>query len=170
MKINATDEYGLRILTRIAKSDHEGLSISQLSEVEGLSNSYAAKICRALRKHGLINSIRGHQGGYVLARPATEITVNDALRALGGVLFNQSFCSNHAGQNTFCSNSVDCSLRSLWKLVQASLDRILDQITIDDLLDSEGKADNRLRKIYEEVFKDVGHLNGLNMMKNEVPQ
>lgn len=164
MKINATDEYGIRILMRIAKSDSdEGLSISQLSEAEGLSNSYVAKITRSLRKHGLINSFRGHKGGYVLARPADKITINDAIRALGGVLYNTSFCNNHPGQNRLCTNSTDCSIRSLWRVVQASLDKILDQITLSDLLQPESEANNKFKQIYEESMQHSIHLKGLQI-------
>lgn len=164
MKINASDEYGLRILAKIARADQtDGLSISQISEMEGLSASYVAKITRALRKHGLINSIRGHKGGYLLARPADQITINDALKALGGVLYDSSFCNQHSGNNTFCANSVDCSLRSLWRVVQASLDKILDQITLQDILNSENKTDNRLRLIYEEVFNSSSHMRELEL-------
>ena len=169
MKINATDEYGLRILMRIAQSDsEEGLSISQLSETEGLSTSYVAKITRALRKHGLINSFRGHKGGYVLAYPANKITVNDAIRALGGVLYNSSFCNNHSGNNRFCANSTECTLRSLWRVVQASLDKILDQITLADLLQPEIDASNKFRQMYEESFSHTTHLKGLAIESPEV--
>ncbi len=164
MKINASDEYGLRILAKIAKSGRQGgLSISQISEMEGLSASYVAKITRALRKHGLINSNRGHKGGYVLARPAEEITINDALKALGGVLYDSSFCKQHSGNNKFCSNSVDCSLRSLWRVVQASLDKILDKITLRDILNSESETDNQLKHIYEEIFSSNEHMRELNV-------
>jgi Rrf2 family iron-sulfur cluster assembly transcriptional regulator len=164
MKINATDEYGIRILARIAKADHEeGLSISQLSEFEGLSQSYVAKITRSLRKHDLINSMRGQKGGYVLARPADSITINDALKALGGVLYDSSFCNQHSGQNHFCSNSLNCSLRSLWRVVQASLDKILNQITLQDILTSEKDANSKLKEIYEEVFSHSNHLSKIEI-------
>ena len=164
MKINATDEYGLRILARVAKANQdEGLSISQLSELEGLSQSYVAKITRSLRKHELINSIRGHKGGYVLARPANTITINDALKALGGVLYDSSFCNQHSGQNHFCSNSLNCSLRSLWRVIQASLDKILNQITLEDILTSEKDANNKLKEIYEEIFSHSNHLSEIKI-------
>ncbi|HRN47670.1 MAG TPA: Rrf2 family transcriptional regulator, partial [Niabella sp.] len=67
MKITAQEEYGLRILIRLAgNQDAEGLSIPQLSESEGLSSHYVAKLCRILRMAELINSTPGNKGGYVL--------------------------------------------------------------------------------------------------------
>jgi Rrf2 family iron-sulfur cluster assembly transcriptional regulator len=141
MKITAQDEYGLRILVRIAKSKAQnGLSIPQLSEMEGLSRPNVSKLTRILRVEGLINSTKGHVGGYVLARPAADITVNDALKALGGRLFDEDFCANHVGVLKLCTNSIDCSIRSLWSMVQSSIDKLLDKVTLADLSNSEKEA------------------------------
>ena len=141
MKITAQDEYGLRILVRIAKcNDQMGLSIPQLSEMEGLSRPNVSKLTRILRMEGLINSTKGHVGGYVLARPANEITVNDVLNALGGRLFDEEFCGKHVGVLNLCTNSIDCSIRSLWSMVQSTLDNLLDKITLADLSNSEKDA------------------------------
>ena len=64
MKINKQDEYGLRLLLRIARSaDPEGLSIPALAEQEGLSQPYVAKLTRELRLGNLIKSTRGQKGG-----------------------------------------------------------------------------------------------------------
>ena len=85
MKITAQEEYGLRVLLRIATSkDENGISIPQISEAEGLSSHYAAKLTRVLRMAGFINSTPGYKGGYVLAKPASEIKIRELLKALGG--------------------------------------------------------------------------------------
>lgn len=136
MKITAQEEYGLRILLRIARSASvEGLSIPKISEAEGLSNHYVAKLCRILRLAGLIQSSRGKDGGYLLTRPAESIRLNHVLDALGGRLYEGDFCSNHAGNMELCSNSVDCSIRSLWQILQNQVDSVLGHLTISDLLD-----------------------------------
>ncbi|HKH59455.1 MAG TPA: Rrf2 family transcriptional regulator, partial [Flavitalea sp.] len=71
MKITAQEEYGLRILVRIAScKDEKGMSIPQLSEAEGITPHYVAKLARILRMEGFINSTPGYKGGYVLAKPA----------------------------------------------------------------------------------------------------
>jgi len=152
MKITAQDEYGLRILVRIAKcKDKTGLSIPQLSEAEGLSQPNVSKLARILRMEGLINSTKGHVGGYVLARPAADITVNDVLKALGRRLFDEEFCANHVGVLKLCTNSVDCSIRSLWTMVQSTIDNLLDKITIADLSkNSEKEAASTFQGFLEE--------------------
>jgi len=152
MKITAQDEYGLRILVRIAKcKDKTGLSIPQLSDAEGLSQPNVSKLTRMLRMEGLINSTKGHVGGYVLARPAADITVNDVLKALGGRLFDEQFCANHVGVLKLCTNSVDCSIRSLWTMVQSAIDKLLDKITLADLsTNSEKEAASTFQGFLEE--------------------
>ena len=151
MKITAQDEYGLRILVRIAKCKvQNGLSIPQLSEMEGLSRPNVSKLTRILRIKGLINSTKGHVGGYVLARPANDITVNDVLKALGGRLFDEEFCANHVGVLKLCTNSIDCSIRSLWSMVQSTIDNLLDKVTLADLSNSEKEAKFTFQGFLEE--------------------
>jgi len=135
MKISAKDEYGLRILLRIAKHDDaEGMSISKISEAEGLSEPYVAKITRMLRLSGFVQSTRGNRGGYVLSKSADEIKIGEVLRALDGALYDESFCTDHSGQESFCTNSVGCSVRSVWRMLQSKVDQILDGITVADLI------------------------------------
>jgi len=158
MKITAQDEYGLRILVRIAKcKENTGLSIPQLSEAEGLSQPNVSKLTRMLRMKGLINSTKGHVGGYVLARPAADITVNDVLNALGGRLFDETFCASHAGVLKLCTSSVDCSIRSLWSMVQSTIDLLLDKITLADLSNNEKEAACTFQNLFDKIPIDVAH-------------
>jgi Rrf2 family transcriptional regulator, iron-sulfur cluster assembly transcription factor len=155
MKITSEDEYGLRILLRIGKcQDKYGMSIPQLSKAEGLSQPYVSKITRSLRISGLITSTRGHKGGYLLSKPAIEITVNDAINALGGRLYDDDFCGKHTGQLQLCTSSVDCSIRSLWTMVQQTIDGLLDKVTLQELIGSEEDTAFTLQKIVEENTKN----------------
>jgi Rrf2 family iron-sulfur cluster assembly transcriptional regulator len=156
MKITAQVEYGLRIMVRIARcTDEKGLSIRQLSEAEGLSTNYVAKLTRLLRIKELINSTRGHMGGYVLAKPAATITVNDVLKALSGKLFDKSFCDSHSGIMNLCTNSVDCSIRSLWSMMQTTLDNLLDKVTMADMIKNEKDVSGVLQNIIEERANEL---------------
>ena len=151
MKITAQVEYGLRIMVRISRcKDEKGLSIRQISEAEGLSTNYVAKLTRVLRMKGLINSTRGHMGGYILAKPASTITINNTLKALGGSFFDKKFCDNHTGMLTLCTNSVDCSIRSLWSMMQATLDKLLDKVTLADMVKTEKDVSSVLQNIIVE--------------------
>jgi Rrf2 family iron-sulfur cluster assembly transcriptional regulator len=151
MKITAQEEYGLRILIRIAGcKDTAGLSIPQLSEAEGLSSHYVAKLTRVLRMGGFINSTPGLKGGYVLAKPAKEIGIRQVLKVLGGVLFDQDFCGQHAGSLKLCTNSVDCTARSLWQMIQFTVDQLLDKITLHELANPEKQSDKFLNQLLEQ--------------------
>ena len=151
MKITAQVEYGLRIMVRISRcKDEKGLNIRQLSEAEGLSTNYVAKLTRVLRMKGLINSTRGHKGGYILAKPAATITINNTLKALGGSFFDKKFCDSHTGMLTLCTNSVDCSIRSLWSMMQATLDKLLDKVTLADMVKNEKDVSSVLQNIIVE--------------------
>jgi Rrf2 family iron-sulfur cluster assembly transcriptional regulator len=157
MKITAQVEYGLRIMVRITRcADEKGLSIRQLSEAEGLSTNYVAKLSRLLRIKGLINSTRGHMGGYVLAKPAAAITVNEVLKALSGKLFDKTFCDSHSGIMTLCTNSVDCSIRSLWSMMQRTLDTLLDKVTMADMV----KNEKEVSSVLQDIINGNSHVNG----------
>ncbi|MBR9922600.1 MAG: Rrf2 family transcriptional regulator [Bacteroidetes bacterium] len=153
MKISAQDEYGLRIILRIARAEdpEEGLTIAQLAELEGLSHPYVAKITRVLRIAELLDSTKGRKGGYVLAKPAKEIKVAEVLRSLGGKLFDAEFCASYSGQGKICTNSLDCSVRSLWQMVQGCVDKLLDSVTLDDLIGKEENTSQHLQDMANQL-------------------
>ncbi len=136
MQLLASEEYGLRCLLQVSRAETEAgtpVAISQIAEAEGLSPEYTAKLMRELRLGGLVESVRGADGGYRLARPAAEISVWSALQVLGGAFYGEDFCACHGGQQRQCVRSSDCSLRALWRAVQAALRETLDGIHLADL-------------------------------------
>jgi len=138
MQLLASEEYGLRCLLQVARGDGEApVSIPAVARAEGLSSDYAAKLLRRLRLAGLVISTRGVEGGYRLARSASEISVWSALEALGGEFFDESFCACHAGVKRRCARSRDCSLRPLWRELQAAVRQRLERIQLADLLRDE---------------------------------
>jgi Rrf2 family protein len=148
MKITAQEEYGLRILIRVARcQEAAGMSIPQLSEAEGISQHYVAKLTRILRLAGFINSTPGYKGGYVLARATNEIVIKDVLIALGGPLFDTMFCNAHSGILKLCTNSVDCSARSLWQMIQFTVNQLLEKVTLYDLVSGEKHSENILKEL-----------------------
>ena len=138
MKLSANEEYGVRCLVRISYAGTGGsLTIPEMSQAEGVSAAYAAKILRVLRKGGFVKAARGKEGGYTLARPAEEIVIGDVMDLLGGRIFESDFCDSHAGQAAICTRSVDCSVRSLWRAIQGAVDQVLRKATLRDLMQNE---------------------------------
>ena len=135
MKFSAQEEYGLRCLLQIArKGEGASVTILEISKLEGLTQPHVAKLMMILRKEGFITSTRGQTGGYTLARPTSEIVLGDVLTALGGKLYDAEFCTKHSGYNTICTHDIDCSVRSLWQVVQTAVDDVVTKITLADML------------------------------------
>jgi Rrf2 family protein len=130
----AQEEYGLRCLAQVARhrADHP-LTIQEIAAAEGLSPEYTAKLMRALRQGGLVDSTRGAAGGYRLARAPSEITAWDVIRTLGGSFFPDGFCESYPGQRRDCVHTPRCSIRSLWRAVESAVRDVMEGITLADL-------------------------------------
>ncbi len=138
MKLSSQEEYGLRCLLRVGRAGEGGsLTIPELSRAEGISEANVAKMMRVLRRGGFVTSTRGQSGGYTLSRPAGEIPVGHVVAVLGGRLYEPAFCDGYAGVEISCTHMPDCSIRSVWRMVQQAVDQVLGKITLKDLLVSE---------------------------------
>ena len=139
MKFSSVDEYGLRCMLQMARKGYPGtMTIVELAEKEALTPAYVGKLMAILRKGGLVQSLRGQAGGYQLARPANEISVNEVLEALGGKFYSrEESCSKYPGQHESCVHSVDCSIRSLWTGLERVISGYLSKSKLSDLVVSE---------------------------------
>lgn len=136
MKLTTLEEYALRCVLQMARKD-EGASstIPELARLEALTVPNTAKIMRLLRQSGVVRSQRGSQGGYVLARPAGEISVQEVLDAVGGKFDSSLVCERHGGDRDACIHQGDCSMQSLWGVLEGLLNGVLSRCMITDLLD-----------------------------------
>ena len=87
-----------------------------------------------MRLGGFVESARGHLGGYTLARSPEEILVGSVLKELGGKLYDESFCTSHSKGDLLCSVTSDCTVRSLWILIQKSVDSIIGEMNLSELI------------------------------------
>ncbi len=135
MKFSAQEEYGLRCLIQIARLPKDGsMTIPEISRIEGLTQPHVAKLMMILRKEGFITSTRGQSGGYTLARSPEQVVLGDVLTALGGKLYDSEFCGKHTGNHSICTHAIDCTVRSLWQVVQTAVDNVVYKITLADLM------------------------------------
>jgi Rrf2 family protein len=145
MKFSTQEEYGLRCLLRIARGGSvKGLTIPEISQAEKLTAPNVAKLVRILRIGGFLESSRGQTGGYTLSKNPEQILLADVLNVLGGRLYDNEFCNTHTGIDSICTNNIDCSIRSLWQLVQNAVDDITTKITLKDIIAS---GENMVSKI-----------------------
>ena len=152
MKVSAQEEYGMRCLLRIGSSNQSyGLTIPEISRMEGLTPANVAKLLRILRLGGFIESARGRSGGYKLARPADQIVVGDVLIVLGGKIYEETFCGTHTGAIDVCNHIIDCSMRSLWRSVQNAVNVVLKRITLRDMLGNEKVVTELVTALNKEI-------------------
>ena len=156
MKFSSTEEYGIRCLIRIAKFHAVGktLTIPEISRAEGISQHNTAKILRQLRLGGFLESERGQSGGYSLTKEPEEIKIDEVLKVLGGRLFDSSFCDSHSGVSDICTHTIDCSVRSLWKIIQEAVDTVVKDMTLKDLVGTENE-------IFAKLNENLEFINGL---------
>jgi Rrf2 family protein len=119
---------------------HEGdkpLTITNIAELEGLTTPYVGKLMHALRQGDLVKSIRGQKGGYHLARPAKDISLDEIFTALDGHFFEPGYCERYPGQENLCVHTTECSIRSLWARLDAVIREILRKTSLADLSRTE---------------------------------
>jgi Rrf2 family protein len=172
MKISSQEEYGLRCLLRLARQDgRQSLTIPEIAAAEGMSIPYVAKLLSVLRQGGLIESVRGRAGGYRLAKPPAEIQLGAVMLVLGEPLYEDpGYCQRHAGseaEGSTCVHQGCCTLRALWQTLERWMRNALDQVTLADFLQSEGRITELLRsRLAEAVLEPATELISLTGLRN----
>lgn len=133
MKISTKGRYGLRIMLDVAENGAKGpVRIADISARQEISLKYTEQITGALVRSGLLRSVRGAQGGYLLARPAEDYTVWDVVSSLEGDLFP----ADCVGQD--CARAGYCAARDVWVGLYRT---IADYLRSRKLVDLLGGAD-----------------------------
>ena len=148
-------EYGVRLLVELGRhGEDQPVSLKSIAEAEGLPLAYLERIVALLRKAGLVESTRGAHGGYRLARPASEIAMDEAVLALEGVVAPMScFVDDRAGdvserKGVLCSHLADaghgCATKLLWTRVQGGVVEALRQTSLAELIAFSSPRDPQL--------------------------
>lgn len=130
LRISKLTDYGTVVLAHLARSGRSLASASEVAAATGVGVATVSKLLKALNKAGLVLSARGAQGGYRLARAATEISAADIIDALEGPV-SITECS---ATDSHCDLESVCSVGSAWQRINVAIRRALDEITLDDLL------------------------------------
>lgn len=138
--ISRRASYGLRTMYRLAEQAPTGetATIAWIAEHEHLPKKYLEQVLRALKQAGLVDSRSGPHGGCRLAKPASEITVGDVVRALDGEV-RPGHCleeghTHDASDCPGCWGMKTCAMREVWVHLQAAINQSLDATTIADLV------------------------------------
>jgi Rrf2 family transcriptional regulator, iron-sulfur cluster assembly transcription factor len=127
------------------KPEGSSVTVAEIADMEGLTTPYVGKLMSALRQAGFVDSVRGRGGGYVLARPASEISVEEVLNSLGEPLFPTEYCNSHPGALSVCTHQTDCSIRSIWQVLGDIIHQVLKGTSLADLCMQEERLASRFK-------------------------
>lgn len=133
MKISTKGRYALRLMVDLAmNSAGEPVSLKDVAKRQGISDKYLEQIISILNRAGYVKSIRGAQGGYLLRRAPGEYTVGMILRLTEGSLAPVP-CAEE--EDALCERQANCATSILWKKIHAAVGSVVDQVTLQDLVD-----------------------------------
>jgi Rrf2 family transcriptional regulator, cysteine metabolism repressor len=139
MMFSTRAEYGVRVMVDLARRGGvDPVPLGEIADGEGLPLAYLEHLVARLRRAGLIESRRGARGGYLLARPAAEITMAEVVEALEGSIAPIECISSSPDGTIRCSRESDpnhvCTTKLLWTRVRASIVDTLRDTTLDELI------------------------------------
>lgn len=152
MKLSTKGRYGLTAMVDLALNAGEGpVSLKSIAERQGLSEHYLEQLISGLRKKGIVNSVRGAQGGYVLGKKAEDIRVGDIIRVLEGPI--AAFECEANDDPECCERQDYCVTRTIREKVRDPVEDVLDSISLADLvkdpktMDSLGKDEDKADEV-----------------------
>lgn len=132
MKLSVKSDYAARAVLGLASQFHnkKAVRVEDLAKEHGLPPSYLVQILIELKSNQIVRSVRGKEGGYLLARPPAEITMGDVLAAIHGHVFEPPAVSDP---------KCPVELRDAWRTLQQAVEKTAAGITFQQLLDNTAK-------------------------------
>ncbi len=132
MKLSTRAKYGVHAMLDLAMNQGMGpQSIKMIAERQRIPEQYLEQLIGLLRREGLVSSIRGAQGGYLLAKAPGEITMAELMRVLEGPIA-LSDCLEDSG---CCDRTCICPTRRVWERLSRSMDEVLSGVTLGDMME-----------------------------------
>ncbi|MGB3367425.1 MAG: Rrf2 family transcriptional regulator [Acidaminobacteraceae bacterium] len=136
MKLSTRGRYGLKAMFDLSINYGKGpISLNIISERQNVSLNYLEQLMAPLKKAKLVESVRGKQGGYMLAKAPNEISVGDVLIVLEGELAPTDCVKEFTGDE--CTNADCCVTRIIYEKIKKSIDAVVYSITLQDMLDDK---------------------------------
>ena len=145
MRISAKADYAVRAAAELAASAEDGpVPAEALARAQGVPHRFLEAILSDLRREGIVASRRGAGGGYVLARPAGQVTVADVVRAVDGPLM----FVRDARPSDLEYTGAAASLLHVWVALRVNVRQVLEQVTLADL--AAGKLPDVVRQLTDD--------------------
>jgi len=133
MKLSTKSTYGVRAMLNIALAHDEAISIADIAKREGISVAYLEQLLNKLRRSGLVASVRGPKGGYVLARKPGAITIKDIVSILEGGIYPAHCVTRSVGARAACKRRNGCVPKLVWVKLAKAIGDCLGSISLADL-------------------------------------
>ncbi len=135
MKISTKARYGLRALVDLAvHSSGDQVPLVHIANRQGLSVNYLEQVFSLLKKAGIVKSVKGAQGGYVLAHPSSRITVGEVIRSIEGEILIVDEDPTKSNESLIYTNLQECLRKQVWDKMTQSICEVIDNITLEDLI------------------------------------
>ena len=134
MRVSTKGRYALRMMIEFGLNPDQCTKISQVAARQGISDKYLEQIVSLLHKAGYVRSIRGAQGGYMLAKEPQEYTVGEILRLLEGNLAPVA-CVDDTKEA--CTRADECVTMEVWREIKDAVNKVVDNITLADLVEQQ---------------------------------
>jgi Rrf2 family protein len=139
MILSTKGRYGLKAAFELALNYGDGpISLKTISTKYSISENYLEQLLAKLRKQGYINTVRGVNGGYLLARPPEEITVGMILRALEGEITPSECLTGES-----CSRESICATRVIFEKIESGINDVIDKTYLIDMVKQNQQEVNR---------------------------
>ena len=144
MRLSTRGRYGVRAMLELALSGRQGpVSLAQISKRQQISLDYLEQLLRRLRKAGLVRSVRGPRGGFVLTRPAARITLWEVVAALedhvAPVYCVDDLMLGRSSKKKRCRRVKECATHLLWAGMARQVRAFLEAHTLQDLTDTSSR-------------------------------
>jgi Rrf2 family protein len=140
MRVSHRCEYGLRALLELAKSSGEGpIRIEEIARRQTIPKQFLANLLVQLKRGRFVQSKKGPEGGYYLARPARQINVGEVLRFIDGPIAPIRCVSRTLGER--CEIGGRCGFFPLWRRVRDAVAEIVDHTTIADVVEEQEREE-----------------------------
>jgi len=138
VKLSTRGRYGVKAMFDLAANQHNGpVSLKSIAERQNLSEAYLEQLFANLKKAGLVKSVRGAQGGYLLGDEAENITVGQILRTLEGTVAPVECVDDMNDGAEECPDADNCVTRFIWQKIRDSIAEVIDSITLQDMIERQ---------------------------------
>jgi len=141
MKLSTRTRYGIRAILELAENYGNGpLQLRVIARKQGISVKYLEQLMAILKSAGIVRSVRGSKGGYILTKSPGQVKVSDCFQCLEGTVITTECVEDES----YCERTNDCIARQVWTEVQKAVMEVLESMTLQNLVDraKQNKAIN----------------------------